>query len=259
MAKSIGIIGSTGFVGGNLVAQVGPADGYNSKNIEEIDGKEYDLLFCAGARAEMWRINQDPETDRANNRHLMQNMAKAKVKHLVLISTVGVYPAPIVDVNEDTVIDESNLPPYGVHHLELERFCQDNFDTTIVRLPGLFGQGIKKNIVYDLLHDNNLDQIHADSVYQFYYLSHLWADIQKVMAKSLPLVNFATEPVSVAEVAQAAFGIEFTNRPAGKTPAFFDFRTKYSEELGGRSGYMTSKADELAQLAEFVKIERAKQ
>ncbi len=258
MPNSTAVIGSTGFVGGNLMSQVGPADGYNSKNIEDIAGREYDLLFCAGARAEMWRINQDPEPDRANNRRLMDNLAQAKASHLVLISTVGVYPSPIVGVDEDTVIDEAKLPPYGVHHLELERFCQDNFpQTTIVRLPGLFGAGIKKNIVYDLLHHNNLDQIHADSVYQFYYLANLWADIQTVMDKGLKLVNFATPPVSVAEVAEAAFGIKFDNHPGGKAPAFFDFRTKYSEALGGRDGYMISKAAELAQLKEFVGGEQA--
>lgn len=259
MAQSIGVIGSTGFVGSNLMNQVGPADGYNSKNIEDIAGREYDILFCAGARAEMWRINQDPEPDRANNQRLMDNMASAKVKHLVLISTVGVYPNPIVGVDEDSVIDESKLPPYGVHHLELERFCQANFDTTVVRLPGLFGEGIKKNIVFDFMHDNNLDQIHADSVYQFYYLGRLWADIQAVMAAKLPLVNFATEPVSVAEVAQAAFSRDFTNRPADKTPALFDFRTKYAETLGGQGSYIQNKAEILAELTAFVKSEAAKQ
>ena len=40
-SRSVGIIGHTGFVGGNLAAQVGPFDGYNSKNIEDIAGKEY--------------------------------------------------------------------------------------------------------------------------------------------------------------------------------------------------------------------------
>ena len=258
MAQTLGIIGSTGFVGGNLAAQVGPADGYNSKNLGDIAAKEYDVLFCAGARAEMWRINQDPESDRANNLQLMTNMSKAKVKHLVLISTVGVYPNPIIGVDEDTVIDESKLPPYGVHHLELERFCRDNFDTTIVRLPGLFGEGIKKNMIFDFIHGNNIDQIHADSMYQFYYLSHLWEDIQTAIRSNLRLVNFATEPVSVEEVALAAFGRKFDNRPADKTPALFDFRTKYAELYSGRNGYIKDKVAVLAQLTEFVKTQQAK-
>ena len=258
MAQTLGIIGSTGFVGGNLAAQIGHADGYNSSNIETIAGKEYDILFCAGARAEMWRINQYPDIDRANNTRLMSNMSKAKAKHLVLLSTVGVYPSPIVGVDEDSAIDEAILPPYGVHHLELERFCKETFNTTIIRLPGIFGTGIKKNVIFDLLHGNNIDQIHAESVYQFYYLKHLWADIQTAMAAKLSLVNFATEPVSVAEVAHAAFGTVFDNRPTGKAPALFDFRTKHALVFGGHAGYITDKAAILAQLSEFVKFEQAK-
>jgi nucleoside-diphosphate-sugar epimerase len=251
------VIGSTGFVGGNLIGQVGAADGYNSKNIEDIAGRSYDLVFCAGARAEMWKINQDPETDRANNKRLTDNLAKAKIDHLVLISTVGVYPAPIVGVDEDSPIDTAKLPPYGVHHLELEQFCAKHFKTTIVRLPGLFGRSIKKNIVYDFLHDNNVEQIDAESVYQFYNLGRLWSDIQTVMRAKLELVNFATPPTSVREVARAAFGMEFTNRLEGKTPAHFDFRTKHAGIFGGAGGYMTSKHEVLAELKDFVAQERA--
>jgi nucleoside-diphosphate-sugar epimerase len=234
MSSKTAVVGSTGFVGSNLMRQVEVDDGYNSKNVEEIAGKSYDLVFCAGARAEMWKINADPETDRANNLRLMSNLAKAKIKTLVLISTVGVFPSPIIDVNEDSPIDTSKLPPYGLHHLEIEQFCSKHFDTTIVRLPGLFGRGLKKNIIYDLLHGNNVDQIHADSVYQFYYLEHLWVDVAKY-----------------------AFGINFTNRPVGKTPAHFDFRSKHADVFGGHDGYMTSKQAVLDQIRGFVETEQA--
>jgi nucleoside-diphosphate-sugar epimerase len=254
----IAVIGSTGFVGGNLMTQVGEADGYNSKNIEDIAGREYDLLFCAGARAEMWRINADPEPDRANNKRLMDNMAKAKIKQLVLMSTVGVYPNPVRDVDEDSPIDEAKLTPYGLHHLELEHFCQDHFDSTIVRLPGLFGPGIKKNVIYDFLHDNNIDQIHSEGVHQYYNLGHVWRDTQTAMKAGLRLVNFATPPISVAEVAREVFGRKFTNRPEGKTPAYFDFRTKYAEVFGGHDGYMQDKASVLAEMREFVTAEQQK-
>jgi nucleoside-diphosphate-sugar epimerase len=257
MSSKTAVVGSTGFVGSNLMRQVEVDDGYNSKNVEEIAGKSYDLVFCAGARAEMWKINADPETDRANNLRLMSNLAKAKIKTLVLISTVGVFPSPIIDVNEDSPIDTSKLPPYGLHHLEIEQFCSKHFDTTIVRLPGLFGRGLKKNIIYDLLHGNNVDQIHADSVYQFYYLEHLWVDVQKVLAAKLKLAHFAPAPTSVQEVAKHAFGINFTNRPVGKTPAHFDFRSKHADVFGGHDGYMTSKQAVLDQIRGFVETEQA--
>lgn len=100
-------------------------------------------------------------------------------KKVVLISTVDVYLQP-VEADEDTSIIRESLQPYGKHRLELETFIEDRFDALVVRLPGLFGKGIKKNIVYDFLHNNLVDKIHKNSVFQFYNLEHLWQDIQVV-------------------------------------------------------------------------------
>ena len=43
----------------------------------------------------------------------------------------------------------------------------------IVRLPGLFGAGLKKNLIYDFVHDNRLDLIHPDGQFQFYDLERI--------------------------------------------------------------------------------------
>ena len=48
----IALIGYTGFVGSNLLSQYDFTDRYNSKNIQDIHGKDYDLCLCAGVRAD---------------------------------------------------------------------------------------------------------------------------------------------------------------------------------------------------------------
>lgn len=146
------IIGYTGFVGSNLVRQVDFNSLYNSKNIESIIGKKFDLLVCSGAPAVKWLANKEPEKDLENIKRLTKCLGKVAAKKVILISTVDVYPLP-VEVDEDTEIDLEVLHPYGKHRLELERFVEARFDSLIVRLPGLFGDGLKKNIIYDLLHD----------------------------------------------------------------------------------------------------------
>ncbi len=40
-------------------------DYYNSKNISDIEGKEYDLVVSARIDAEMWQLIKEPEVDRA--------------------------------------------------------------------------------------------------------------------------------------------------------------------------------------------------
>jgi putative intracellular protease/amidase len=57
------LIGYTGFVGSNLQTQIKFDDFYNSKNIQDIKNKEYDVVYCAGAPAANWIANQKPTED----------------------------------------------------------------------------------------------------------------------------------------------------------------------------------------------------
>ncbi len=50
-------------------------------------------MVSAANRAEMWRINQEPEVDRAEIEDFISHIERRKLK-LVLISTVGVYKNP---------------------------------------------------------------------------------------------------------------------------------------------------------------------
>jgi nucleoside-diphosphate-sugar epimerase len=249
------LIGYTGFVGGNILEQHQFDDLYNSGNIKEIEGKEYDLVVSAANRAEMWRINQEPEVDRAEIDDFISHLGKATIKKLVLISTVGVYKDPN-GANEDTPIDTNELLPYGLNRYYLEKYCQDKFDTTVLRLPGLFGKGLKKNVIYDLLNDNNVDRIHAEGVYQYYNLANIWKDISVALENNLPLVNLATPPVATSEVAKTAFGITFSNRPEGVSPAHWDMHSKYSKLYGGPENYLYTKEEELAEIKLFVEKSR---
>lgn len=250
------LIGYTGFVGGNLEAQGSFDDLYNSKNIAEIEGKQYDLVVSAANRAEMWRINQEPEKDLAEINDYIEHIKKVKIGKLVLISTVGVYKNPN-DADEDTPIETEGLLPYGVNRYYLEQFCRDNFDTTIVRLPGLFGNGLKKNVIFDLLHDNNVEKIHKDGVYQYYNLDNIWKDINVALDNGLPLVNLATPPVSTEEVARHAFGVDFTNAPEDVKPAYWDMQSKYADVYGGEGRYLYTKQQELDDIKAFVEREKA--
>lgn len=245
------LIGYTGFVGGNIADQYVFDDLYNSKNIADIKGKEYDLVVSAANRAEMWRINQEPEIDRAEIEEFIGHIKNVKTKKLVLISTVGVYKNPN-GANEDTPIDTDDLLPYGANRYHLEQFCKDNFDTTIVRLPGLFGKGLKKNAIYDLLNDNNVNRIHKDGTYQYYNLANIWKDINIALDNNLSVVNLATPPVSTEEVARECFGVEFTNTPDDVKPGFWDMHSKYASIYGGDGEYLYTKEQELSDIKSFV-------
>jgi nucleoside-diphosphate-sugar epimerase len=250
------LIGYTGFVGGNIYNQGEFADAYNTSNINDIDGQEYDLVVSAATYAEMWRINQDPEGDLAQINGLIDHLKTVKAAKFVLISTVGVYKNPNGS-NEDTPVETDGLLAYGANRYHLEQFVRDNFDALIVRLPGLFGPGLKKNVVYDLMHNNMVEKIHHAGTYQYYNLGNIWKDINVALDNNLPLINLATEPVRTDELAAHCFGREnFDQEPEGVKPAYWDMHSKHAELYDGTVPYLYSKQQVLDDIKAFVDSEK---
>jgi nucleoside-diphosphate-sugar epimerase len=252
--ESSALIGYTGFVGGNLLRQRSFDACFNSSNIDQIAGRSFDLVVCCGARAEKWKANADPDADLDNIEALTRALANVNAARLVLISTVDVFLNP-VDVDEDSPTPMTGLHAYGRNRRRLEQIVAGRFDANIIRLAGLYGPGLKKNAIYDLLHDNDIHKIDSRGVFQFYDVSRLWSDIEIAMDNELPLVHLPPEPVSVSDVARAAFGIEFTNEVA-PVPARYDIRTKHASLFGGDGTYSQTKSAELAGIAAFVAAER---
>lgn len=252
------LIGSTGFVGGNILAQHAFDDLYNSKNIAEIHGKEYELVVSAGAPAVVWYANQHPEEDMQILQGLMEHLKQVQAQQFVLISSVDVY-TDRVGVDEDTGIDPAKGTPYGRNRLALEQFVRQQFShALIVRLPALFGKGIKKNFVFDLLHTNALDFTHKDSIFQYYDLSNLWSDIERAHQHKIELLNIAVEPITASDVAHEVFGIEFTNVTVDKPPMYYDMQTKHAALWEKQGRYLYSRAESVEALKRFVSEEQAR-
>ncbi|WP_249043414.1 NAD-dependent epimerase/dehydratase family protein [Paenibacillus faecis] len=251
------LLGYTGYVGTTLLAQTKFDDLYNSKNIEKIRGKEYDLIICAAAPAVKWKANQAPIEDLDNISKLINSLKEVKANKFVLISTVDVYRNP-ANVDESTVIDLERTEPYGKHRFYLEQFICENFrDNLIIRLPGLFGKGLKKNFIYDIIHNNALDLTHCQSEFQFYNMTRLWGDIQIALNHKLSLVNFATEPVSAKEIAYESVGMIFTNETE-KLPVQYNMKSKFAHLFNPKApeGYMSSKVEVLGEIRSFILEER---
>lgn len=145
------LVGFTGFVGSNLY-RTGQFDrGYNSKNIYEAYGTCPDLLVYAGLRAEKYLANNNPISDYEQILVAEENIKRIKPKKLVLISTIDVFKKPF-NVDENSAIETEGLNAYGYNRYLLECWVKKTVsDTLIVRLPGLFGDGIKKNFIFDII------------------------------------------------------------------------------------------------------------
>jgi dTDP-4-dehydrorhamnose reductase len=251
------LIGYTGFVGSTLLKQSTFGAQYRSTNVAEIKNREFELVVCAGAPAQKWIANREPEADQRNIEGLIAQLSTIKCGTFVLLSTVDVFNRAVT-VDEDSVVDETGLHAYGKNRRLLERFVQAQFARhVVVRLPGLVGPGLRKNVIYDFLNDNNLSAVESRSVFQFYPMVNLWSDLKVAMAKRLSLVHLTAEPVSVAEVALEGFGRKFSNELAN-APVAYDMRTKYAEHFSGQGAYQYSKRETLLAIRAYAQSEAPK-
>ena len=248
---STALIGHTGFVGGNLLAQRPYDSLYRSTDIGGIRGRSFEHVVCAGVQAMKWWANLHPDEDRAGIARLMDPLVEVKAARFTLISTIDVYPAPR-GVAEDAVIERQGHHAYGLHRLELEDRIREQFpEVLVLRLPGLFGPGLKKNVIYDLLHGNDLHKIHPGGVFQYYDLRHLTADIDQAWKLGLRLLNLSCEPLGTGEIRDRFFpGAELG--ASGPAPASYDMRSQHAAAWGGTNGYLYSKQRVLEDLADWL-------
>jgi len=246
------LIGHSGFIGGNLKTQSTFDAVFNSTNIDQLRGGDFDEIVCAAPAAEKWKANADPEGDAQSIARLETVLGETKARRFILISTVDVYPHPR-DVDERREIDGSGAP-YGRHRLRLEHFIRDRFDAIVLRLPGLFGPGLKKNALFDLIHDHQTERIDGRGVFQFYDVGNLTRDMQRCIDNRIQLINVATEPIPIADVARELFGRELA---AGSgEPPLYDVRTIHAASWARSGHYLYGRAEVLAQMKSFVEAQR---
>jgi hypothetical protein len=212
------------------------------------------MVVCAAAPAQKWIANRDPVADRQNIDNLISHLKTVTCNTFVLISTVDVFKSPI-GVDEDTPVDEKGLHAYGLHRRVLEKFVESHFlNHLIIRLPGLVGPGLRKNVIFDFLNDNNLHAIDSRGVFQFYPMVNLWYDIQTALDSSLKLVHLTAEPISVTDISAQGFGKLFKQTQVN-SPAVYDMRTRYAQLFGSSGQYQYSRRETIQAVRAYAQSE----
>lgn len=254
MIGSSALIGYSGFVGTTLLGQKKFTDLYRSTNINEIQNKTYDLAVIAAAPGKKWLANTNPFEDQKALDRLIEPLKKMRATQVVLISTVDVFPCPF-EVDEDTSIDLFELAPYGYNRRRLELFVENNFKNhLIVRLPGLVGKGLRKNILFDFVHNNKIEEIESRNFFQFYPMENLWTDIQRGLDHEIRRLHLTSEPVQVSEVAKEVFGLTFDQK-LQRPLIQYDFRSKYHNLWGKEEPYQYSKKESINAIKKYRKGE----
>jgi len=219
------IIGYSGFVGNNLLRFYHCDYLINSKNLENIKYKKFNNIFFCGLPSTKYLINQNPEIDNNNLKSIKNVLKTIKCNKFILISTIDIYTSN--QVNENFEPDYINNHTYGRNRYLFEGFVAKYFHNYhIIRLPALFGKGLKKNIIYDLLNNNQVENISLKTRFQWYNLEWLKNDIDIAINNDIKICNLFTEPIDTIEI------INLFNYPQDKfinnNNTEYDVYTKYS-------------------------------
>src|SRR5262249_27605383 len=151
---------------------------------------------------------------------LMAALANIVAEKFILVSTVDVYGDPVA-VNEfDPAIPKDH---YGYNRLQLEHFVERHFPTrTIVRLPALFGRGLRKNALFDLMNDQRTEEISASAIYQWFPIDRFFSKLRDVK-----VLNLATEPVDMSHIRWLFFQNRQIGHPRKDAPKY-DVRSIYA-------------------------------
>lgn len=248
----IGLIGYTGFVGGYLSEAFPGAALYNSSNISDITGENFDLLLISAMPAEKWKANKFPEEDKATLESLKAAISDVQASSVLLISTVDVFEKPW-RVSESSVPVCSATQAYGNNRRKFEEFIQTNFPQSwIVRLPGLVGTGLKKNVIFDIKHGKSTTGVPLNSVFQFYPMSRLRPDLKIVLQSSPGIFHFAVEPISIFEICQEFFLNEESFAPISAEAPSYDFRTERAMEWEKSGNYLLNKMECLQEIGRYL-------
>lgn len=147
------VLGHTGFVGRtvykHLKEQRYIIGGLNSKSNEIYTSCDI-VVNCAG-NAKKYFAEENYYSARLMEQRIINRLKKIKAKRIIHISSICVK-------------DDNN---YGKLKRFVEKEIKDAFsDVVILRLGGLVGKGLSKNVVYDLL-NNDLLRVSLRSCFNF--------------------------------------------------------------------------------------------
>jgi hypothetical protein len=246
------LFGSTGLVGRALQEQAAFDQLYSSANFRDILflKQRIDHLVLCCLPATKWKVNQDPLADLQNIFSIVEALQDIHVERITLISTIDVYGHGTLSLCEadDFPLKE---PSYGENRRLFEVLIRAQFHSAfvqVIRLPALFHRLIKKNILFDLIHDHETEKINANSSYQWYPLERLWTDIAQCPLNGT--INLFPAPIETVEIMEEFFP---------SVPRFIKERISYNHRtMHTCTGYWPpEKGNNFALIGDFINETRS--
>lgn len=195
------LIGDTGFVGRTVYEYLNDkyeVTGINSKT-ENIPSDKFNLIINCAGNAKKFLADKDPEKIKEIRERILEKILQINCKNIIHISS----------------IDASSFPDnnYTMSKLVMEKCIKILFPKWIIlRLGGMVGPYLKKNVVYDIVNNKNLF-VNFNSNYNYISTQEVASIVDKIINMNLnkEIINVAAcEPIQVKEIIDIAKKYDIT-------------------------------------------------
>ena len=181
------------------------------------------------------------------DRYLLEAWVRQYDPEALIVRLPGLFGK---NLKKNFIYDIIHVIPFMLKEnkmLELAAACPEIMDYYELQDNGFFrlkplGEEKKAHVkgLFEGLGFSAVNFTDSRSVFQFYDLRRLWADLQTALQSGIRLLHTAVEPVSAAELYRYVTGRDFCNELPG-APAYYDFRTIHAELFHGKNGYLCDK------------------
>jgi nucleoside-diphosphate-sugar epimerase len=237
------LIGNTGLVGKTIQKYENFDYYFNSSNINDFENiaSDEDELFLSCLPATKWLVNKNLSNDMDNMYNIIKPISTKSYSKVVLISTIDVYNDSPIGVDETYSPNISKLS-YGNNRYIFELMVREyvkTYDLKIFRLSALFNNLIKKNVLYDLIHNNNVNQINQNSIFQWYNIDNLISDIHK-FSNEYPnetIFNLFTEPIHTSDIVELF--PHHIDKVQNGLKIMYNYKTKFGGYIDNKDNVLT--------------------
>ena len=140
--NKVALIGYTGAIGRKIYKVLEEADievdCFNTKNIEKIKGREYNVVICTAPTSYKFEVNNNIGSHYFKLKELLQGIETVKASHFILVST-------------QAIIQESNTAYGELHQLVVNSVLKHQKAYTIYLMDVLFDETLLKGMFHDLI------------------------------------------------------------------------------------------------------------
>lgn len=174
--SKVAVIGHEGFVGSALSSRLSDA-GYNVVGVKRGHWREaaksgkFELLVICSTNSSKVLAENDPRLDyELTVSHVTDALSVFQYDRVLLVSSGEVYKDKTFEGSCENIgpfVDDNS--PYGYHKLLAENLVLQACERPVIlRMGGFLGEGLKKNLIFDLLKSRTKKiYVTLDSTFQF--------------------------------------------------------------------------------------------